>query len=729
MTRSPSLRAIRNSRIGGERYRRRIAGLLGCNEHWDKSARRIIGITSALFAERLTRVLEDTQTTSISYKTLWMHMLRGSCDLIGVRGVALICAEECLRGISVARPLELVHGYIGTRIQRECLCLIAKRDDPEWFAAHSRLIRKAKMKSTDRMLRDWTTASGALLGVRHWSSRERTALARFLVLEYSSTSGTCGILSPVGGTQSLVATPAMTSWLSDLREENTARASYAVPLLEKPPRWPAQGLENAPVPISHPMIRPSSARSPGIPLDMAVPEVENALNALQETPFRINKRILEVMETFIQHEDCVAFDFSDPKTGRKRVMAAIVAARGLDGRGEHFYGYHADYRGRVYPEASSGLHWQGAHPVKALLEFSRPERIPPGFGGRFAQIGAALAGIKGTHDELEGWVETNRPMIIDVARDPYSDRRWMAYGRDSFLFLAWSMDFSAWMADPGHESRLIASRDATQSGFQICALLARDAEAAALVNATPADRPVDLYMNVLEELRRRIPLSHPVVQAKIALLDLNRKEIKRLVIPIASSSSSPAVSSLVRKMFSFEQYEAHGSRPLNQTARWVSRTVREILEEMTPGAMGYLKWAAEMAVAAIDGRRGLEWTSPSGVPVKQYSWMKNVKSHAARALPANFVQSIDAALLVRVVNATGSHIATAHDCYGVHIASLEKLESAIEKSYTEVFSEDLLLNLHGELASQMDDPRLLPEPFALGSLDTSLFAQSKYAFS
>jgi len=361
----------RGSKLGAEKARRRIASLLGHSEHWDRSARRIIGITSSIFAEHLGRVIDETQADSLTSKTLWMHMLRGSCSLLGVRAVAKIAAEGCLRGMSQATPVGLTYGMIGCAVQRACLCSIAKEQDPEWYKKHERLIRRSTMQVVDRELRAWTSLSGNLLGVRQWSSRERMALSVFLVDEYSRVSGACGVIG-----KDLVATPAAVEWLEELRDADIENSFLSVPLESKPLRWPQDGMVGAPVNISHPMVRQSSGASPGVPLDLKLPEVELGLNRLQETPLRVNKPLLAVFESFIAHPASPAFDFDSTGKGRSLAISALATARKYADAEELYFAYHADYRGRVYPAESSGLHWQGSHRFKALLEFAHPQPIP-----------------------------------------------------------------------------------------------------------------------------------------------------------------------------------------------------------------------------------------------------------------------------------------------------------------------------------------------------------------
>jgi DNA-directed RNA polymerase len=267
-------------------------------------------------------------------------------------------------------------------------------------------------------------------------------------------------------------------------------------------------------------------------------EALDALNHVQQTKWRINRRVLDVVAECIDGGLSVAGlptpnDIPAParlpdhefealeKSEKARIKrrnqsihdanAAMRAQRtevyrrvGLAKRLSRFpvmwFPHDADFRGRIYP-LPQDLTPQGDSLSKGLLEFADPQ--PLGERGGY-WLAVAFANAMG-HDKLPlderfRWTVDNRDCVMATAGDPFSMTEWWgAEGVDSpweALALAFELD-SAW-AHGGNDylSHVPVRLDATCSGIQHLAALMRDRSSGQSVNLIPTGKREDIYGDV-----------------------------------------------------------------------------------------------------------------------------------------------------------------------------------------------------------------------------------------
>lgn len=187
--------------------------------------------------------------------------------------------------------------------------------------------------------------------------------------------------------------------------------------------------------------------------------IYKALNAMQDTPFKINKFILEVSEQilaqggnlggFVQTEPYemlpkLVGDYTEEelKTHKKkqvgiikrnqsrqskamRALIACTTARKYADYDKIYFPWNMDYRGRCYPMTTT-LSPQGDDITKALLVFAEPAPCKNPDDYKWLAIhGANLAG----HDKISfaeriKWVKDNEENIIASANDPLGYTWW-----------------------------------------------------------------------------------------------------------------------------------------------------------------------------------------------------------------------------------------------------------------------------------------------------------------
>ena len=127
--------------------------------------------------------------------------------------------------------------------------------------------------------------------------------------------------------------------------------------------------------------------------------------------------------------------------------------------------------------------------------------------------------------ERQDWTHANIDRITRVATDPIRNLSDWADADEPWTFLAACDEYYHCVieCDRSHTSLPVAV-DATCSGLQILAGLAKDASTARLVNVLPSDRPQDAYKVIAVEAEPHCPA--------VIRPHMDRKTTKRTVMTV-----------------------------------------------------------------------------------------------------------------------------------------------------------------------------------------------------
>lgn len=266
-----------------------------------------------------------------------------------------------------------------------------------------------------------------------------------------------------------------------------------------------------------------------------MPKMLGAINAIQNTRWRINKPVLLLLKELMQRNSElggvpraellelpkrppeVEWDEEVRKAYRLearqvheenvRILSKRLAYLQNIETASRYEQYEAiymphtvDFRGRVYPMPA--LNPQGADYTKALLQFA--DGVPLGEHGlEWLQIHVAnLFGVdKVAYSERVAWVEENLEMLVAIARNPYENRQWCEADKP-FQAYAAVVELSEALAsgDPSsYVSRTPIALDGSCSGIQNLSLAFRDEIGGQHVNLTHAEKPSDIYQVVADK--------------------------------------------------------------------------------------------------------------------------------------------------------------------------------------------------------------------------------------
>lgn len=391
-----------------------------------------------------------------------------------------------------------------------------------------------------------------------------------------------------------------------------------------------------------------------------------ALNAIQETPWRINQRMLEVVKWAYEQgleikkfpqrnhimrpnrpDNWESLSDNERKAWRIRVSQIAQRNRGIDGervvvlqdfavaeelscRERFFIPHSLDFRGRVYPVPH--FNQQRASHIKSLLEFADGVRVGDD-GAYFLAIHVANCGdfdkvSKRSFDERVQWTIENEELIRRVADDPQGTYDVWKNADKPFEFVAACIDYAGFLQQGyGYVSHLPIALDGSNSGLQHYSAALRSPEGA-LVNLVPSDVPSDVYQAVCDrviQIVERDALNGDEVAQIVRKNGVTRSLVKRNVMTFAYSSEQYgfadqqrvdlmeplAMKVLEAKLIEHPYGKDNGFKASLYIAKAVWTAVTEIVKDASEGMKFFQKCAAALA----HERKGVMWMTPVGLPV------------------------------------------------------------------------------------------------------------------
>ncbi len=402
---------------------------------------------------------------------------------------------------------------------------------------------------------------------------------------------------------------------------------------------------------------------------------------------------------------------------------------------EKFYiPWSFDYRGRVYP-IPAFLTPQDTDFGKSLIRFADESFMDDEAERWLAFQVATTYGLdKETWDARQDWVLENSWLIKRVARFPMDIHNWES-AEEPWQFLAACDEYYHCVIKRDRISTgLPVAIDATCSGLQILAGLAKDKSTAKLVNVLPSDKPQDAYKVIAETSKPNIP--------KKLHTYWDRKCTKRTVMTIPYNAKPFSNRSYIKEALKDKEVEID-KEDLTQTVN----AVRDAMNIIVPGPMKVMRWIEnEVSKAIKRGATHLEWITPSGFIVNQSIFKKNIERielqvlgvckmkvatgdskqvdkarHKAATAP-NLIHSLDASLLCLATLDFNNPIALIHDSVLCRATDMTELSRIVREKYMHLFAEhDYLTDFANQIGAETEPP-------IIGDLQPESVIESTYFF-
>ncbi|AUX83594.1 N4-like RNA polymerase [Escherichia phage YZ1] len=286
-----------------------------------------------------------------------------------------------------------------------------------------------------------------------------------------------------------------------------------------------------------PVIRLGSKSAVARYEDVYMPEVYDAVNIIQNTPWKVNKKVLDVVNMVeklnntpiddipqmepLKPEDYAGETEEELKAWKKTAAGIYRREKARQSRRLSlsfivnqankfsqfkaiWFPYNMDWRGRVY--AVPMFNPQGNDMQKGLLTLAVGKPIGAD-GFKWLKVhGANCAGVdKVTFEERIKWVEDNHENIMAAAKAPMDSIEWWGKLDSPFCFLAFCFEYAGVMHHGlSYSCSLPIAFDGSCSGIQHFSAMLRDHIGGHAVNLTPSGKVQDIYRIVSDRIEEEL---------------------------------------------------------------------------------------------------------------------------------------------------------------------------------------------------------------------------------
>lgn len=609
-------------------------------------------------------------------KSEWYDMLKGQCtDTLAYIGLNS-CYENVLKHNSLAGCLSM----IGARVELEVWADELKVYDSSLFKRLVNQVTKDHSSERYRMKAARIIASKAGFQFSKWGRKEKVKAASPILSAILEVSDLFEVVT-VEENLKTHRTLGLTQEAEDLLKQRLFDASWTEPMfgpLVVPPKpWTSfeTGVYQDPTLAALvPLVRKATAEQKrAIERDFenhGEPMYVRAINALQATPLRINKRVLKVLDycarerirfgKFPELEPPIfpklPEDFEDlpEKTQRqlkkdqkdwhikRRESVANLVVMNDDLRTAYrmskvdkFYiGWSFDFRGRMYPTSSFSYH-RDDH-IKALFEFANGREIADEDRGwlaiHLANVGDFDKISKRSLDERIDWVVSNEQWLLQIYDSPETTTHLWTKADKPFQFLA--AIFAYFDEDP--VCHLPISLDGTNSGVQHYAMALRSEKDGHMVNLVPSDECQDVYQNVADQVIADLTEDGSDDARKWLDFGITRSTVKRNVMTYGYSSvergfGDQIIEDLMQPLQRDVNYGKIDEHPFGDQreqeyyARFLAKFNYQAVQKVISSVAQGMEFLQSYADALAREGKSVRWRTPSYFPAIQRYTKPDVK--------------------------------------------------------------------------------------------------------
>ena len=421
-----------------------------------------------------------------------------------------------------------------------------------------------------------------------------------------------------------------------------------------------------------------------------------------------------------------------------RTTATLDLAARFTRRDRFFLPWSFDYRGRAYP-IPPFLTPHDTDFGKSLIRFADESYMTPEAEDWLAFQVATTYGLdKAPMRERLDWVTNNLTLVSNIATDPIGYLSEWEAADESWQFLAACDEYyHCVIAADRQFTGLMVATDATCSGLQILAGLARDKSTAQLVNVLPSDRPQDAYMAVRDQMIKDVPERLQPY--------FGRSAVKRSVMTIPYNATLQSSREYIRDAL-LDELPKDFDRPTPDEVTQMAKALRAAMDVIAPGPLKVMDWIGkEMSAAISRGKETIRWVTPSGFVVDQkrnkYNMIRldlkllgrckmsvvesedgpDPRKHRSSGAP-NLIHSLDASLLHLAFVHFSSPFSVIHDSVLCRATDMSVLSTIVRETYMHLFAEhDYLKDFASQIGAETDPP-------IIGDLEPESVIESTYFF-
>lgn len=590
---------------------------------------------------------------------------------------ALITLRTVLDLMTQRRKITSMTNQLGGRIEDELrLQQFKKEDRVSYKNALKQVVNSQDYRYKHKVMVGLMAQCATAENWESWGTRKRVAVGGFLLAQLMETTDwLCTVTYEEA--QMVVPSHSFTEQLKARHSVLEELRPWYMPTTDRPMPWTSSE-GGGYVTMGLPLVKHLSTSQHSNVQPLVSKRLLDALTAIQDTPWRVNRDVLTVLEILwanphasLPQVPCrveeappqrpadLPFDLKKEdmdewqlemltayKRARKSSIEAEirrksqlltasqirVAAGELRDADRFYFPQQLDWRGRAY-SVPLFLSPQGPDMSRGLLEFAEAKPLGSDEAGHwFLVTGANHFGAdKIPLESRVDWVDLHEDRILAVADDPIADQWWTEAG-EPYQFLAWCIEYAKWHEtgfDLSFESRKVIAMDGSCNGLQHFSAMLRDARGGAAVNLTPSDHPQDIYQQVCDVVTAKLEvldaLPEPTAERSFArqwlksgLLD--RSVVKRQVMTLPYGATRHGMQDQLVGHLAKVRDASGEDLPFESmwdSSIFLTGHIYAAIGEVVVAASTAMQWLQSVARLASKKGLPLRWRTPHGFVVKQ----------------------------------------------------------------------------------------------------------------
>ena len=601
------------------------------------------------------------------------HTAAPMLNSIETAKAAYLTLKMTIDGVSNRYSLTKVAMAIAGALEDEFKFSIFENKEKAWF----RVIRNEVTKRTsNRQFRRYaiihTMNKKALIDYEPWTKTDKLHLGCKLIDILVRKTGIVEVKTQVFSRKQrqtfVVATDKTLDWIEKVNMHGSVLSPFYLPCVVPPKPWtePVGGGYHFNDLRPLPMIKTYNKSYIEEMKNHDMPLEYEAMNALQNTKWAVNQRVMEVMkqawesgeswsgiparnaatippspfpntpkEQMDEHERERFVSWKhmasrihqlNARNQSKRIqfVRTLQLAERFSQYDGFYFPYQMDFRGRKYTTVSF-LTPQGTSYAKALLHFAEGKPIEnEEQAGWLAIHGAnSFGNDKVSFLDRQLFVYTNADRILEVAADPLQNRWWLD-ADEPWLFLAFCFEWAQFQKEGyGFVSHLPIGMDGSNNGLQHFSAQLRDEVGGSATNLIPHAKPEDIYQQVankaIESVTKLANEGDEMAKHWLAF-GINRKTCKRPVMVVPYGGQRYSCRAYIEEyiMDKIEDGAVPGWGDDHFGAsQWLTPFVWDAIGEIVVSARKAMDWIQSVAGQVSKLNLPLIWKTPSGFMVQQ----------------------------------------------------------------------------------------------------------------
>ena len=658
---------------GIERYRKQLLDSVQRNTETSVTPQRFFMVQAiSPLSAAIKQLVQDTYNGKPGKKSIAVSYLRDADADV----VAYITAKTVLNGISTETSLTNLATHIGNQIEDHLIFKKFKESNPDFFKRAIKRTAKETLVHRQRKCMKLYSNMAKVEGER-FKHDAKLALGAALINLFASETGLIEIKNMGMSRPQLVKASAKAmDRLHELHTRCELMTPVFMPMVIKPQDW-TNPFNGGYVTHRLPLVKTRNKAYLEELKSVSMPKVYRAINALQNTPWRVNTRVHEVLALMWENgstlaglpdrdseplnplpgglpadatkEMTAAYRKDHPeewelfKATRKKIhsnnvrkqskrvaiLKIITTADRLAKYDEFWFPYQMDWRGRMYPVVGT-LNPQGQDAAKGLLEFAEGKPLGE-TGATWLKIHLANCfGVdKVSYEDRIMWTLMNEEAILLSAKDPLAHTFWMDAdgGGKAWQFLAACFayaDYKEHGAD--YPCHIPVGLDGSCNGLQHLSSMILDGYGAANTNLVDAEKPADIYQIVANAVAGEV--AEDAKNGHREALQwhgkVTRSVVKRNVMTVSYGATRFGMLEQLKedlhkatdgKLHQFLGIDSH--EPDFPYLKYLSELISKHIGTTVRAAPTVMEWLQKVAHTVTANGLPVKWTTPVGLHVMQ----------------------------------------------------------------------------------------------------------------